>query len=170
MVGTPTDKEKLNFTLEKVCNILDEHKIDEWFIMHGTLLGIIREGSCIEGDDDLDILLPASSYENIKSIFKKEGFEFTSDFGIGDSTNILKTVPSDKYASIDFYMFEKNESGDVYHAWDNITVINCYPIIKKEWRSQTLNLPNEYLKKIINMYGENWQTPSGGGSPMNATF
>lgn len=170
MAGTATDKEKLNTTLEKVCNIFDKHKIEEWFIMYGTLLGIVREDSCIKGDDDLDFMVPASSFENIKSIFTEEGFQFTSDFGIGDSTNILKTVPCDKYASIDFYMFEKYESGDVYSRWSRVTATNCYPIAKKEWRSQTLNLPNEYLKKIINMYGPNWEKLSGASAPMNSTF
>lgn len=51
MSGINTDKEKLNRTLEKVCNILNENNINDWFIMFGTLLGIVRENSCIQGDN-----------------------------------------------------------------------------------------------------------------------
>ena len=57
MVGEKTDKEKLNNTLEVVVNILHEEDINDWFIFFGTLLGIIREDSCIQGDDDFDIMI-----------------------------------------------------------------------------------------------------------------
>jgi hypothetical protein len=48
MSGRPIDQEKLNNTLEKVCEILNKHNIHDWFISFGTLLGIIRENSRIE--------------------------------------------------------------------------------------------------------------------------
>lgn len=48
MAGIYTDKEKLNRTLEKVCSILNENNINDWFIFFGTLLGIVREDRCCE--------------------------------------------------------------------------------------------------------------------------
>jgi phosphorylcholine metabolism protein LicD len=40
-----------------IVNLLISMKIENWFIGYGTLLGIIRDESCIEGDDDIDIIV-----------------------------------------------------------------------------------------------------------------
>ena len=170
MAGAKTDKETLNRTLEKVCGILHENNINDWFIMYGTLLGIVRENSCIQGDDDLDIMINCD-YQHLRNAFEKKGFNFmVGHYGIKNPDTILKSYPTQEFASIDFYMFEKHESGDVYSRWSNVIATNCYPFVQKEWKSQTLNLPNEYSKKLINMYGKNWQIPGHASAPMNAKF
>jgi len=158
MSGIYTDKEKLNRTLEKVCSILNENNINDWFIFFGTLLGIVREDSCIEGDDDLDIMINCD-YQKLRSIFEKEGFIFTSKYRIKNPDTILKTEPCDKYGSIDFYMCNVNESGDFYTPWHRVKASESKPFITKEWRSIILNLPNGYLQKIISMYGKDWEIP-----------
>ena len=38
----------------------------EWFIFFGTLLGPIRDGRLIYGDDDIDIYVPHKNRQNIK--------------------------------------------------------------------------------------------------------
>ena len=158
MAGIYTDKEKLNRTLEKVCNILNENNINDWFIMFGTLLGIIRENSCIQGDDDLDIMINCD-YQKLRSTFEKESFIFTSDYGIQNPDTILKTEPCDRYGSIDFYMCDVNEYGDFYTPWHRVKSRESKPFIAKEWRSTTLNLPNGYLEKLVSMYGKDWEIP-----------
>jgi hypothetical protein len=165
MAGTKTDKEKLNRTLEKVCSILNENNINDWFIMFGTLLGIVRENSCIQGDDDLDIMINCD-YQHLRSTFEKEGFNFTSDFGIKNSEKILKSKPCDKYASFDFYMCDVNEYGDFYTPWHRVKSRKSKPFTTKEWRSTTLNLPNGYLEKIVSMYGKDWEIPQSGSCRM----
>lgn len=158
MGGESTSKEKLNRTLEKVCGILNENNVSDWFIFFGTLLGITRENSCIEGDDDLDIMIDYS-YEELRSIFEKEGFSFVEDKVIKNPSTILKTKQCDKYASIDFYICETNEAGDFYTPWHRVLATQSRPIRSKRWRSVILNLPNSYLEKIIAMYGEDWKIP-----------
>ena len=54
-MGNNNSQEKLNNTLIKITNLLNENNIHDWFIGYGTLLGIVREDSCIENDDDIDI-------------------------------------------------------------------------------------------------------------------
>jgi len=158
MAGINTDKEKLNRTLEKVCNILNENNINDWFIFFGTLLGIVRENSCIQGDDDLDIMINCN-YQKLRSTFEKESFIFTSDYGIQNPDTILKTEPCDRYGSIDFYMCDVNEYGDFYTPWHRVKSRESKPFITKEWRSTTLNLPNGYLEKVVSMYGKDWKIP-----------
>ena len=62
------NNEKLNRTLEKVCNILHTEGINDWFIFYGTLLGIV-EDKRIEGDDDLDIVINCE-YSEIIALFQ----------------------------------------------------------------------------------------------------
>ena len=57
--------------LKDIKKILDEHKVSFW-LEHGSLLGAVREGKIITGDDDIDL---ATNYEplvaNISSISKQ---------------------------------------------------------------------------------------------------
>lgn len=166
MAGTATDKEKLNHTLEKVCSILNENNINDWFIFFGTLLGIVRENSCIQGDDDLDIMISIDSFENARTILLDEGFKLQIDNG-----RILKTKPCDRYGSIDFYVCNVNASGDFHTPWHGVISTNSYldltlkTFITKDWKSTVLNLPKDYEQKLVNMYGD-WKTPSGRHCPI----
>jgi len=164
MGGIRTDKEKLNRTLEFVANILHKESINDWFVFFGTLLGIVRENSCIQGDDDLDIMINCD-YQQLRNIFEKKGFVFTSKFGIKNSKTILKSEPTQEFASFDFYMCNVNESGDFHTPWHGVVSTDSYvnvdakTFIYKEWSSTVLQLPNNYESKIINMYGSNWKVP-----------
>lgn len=156
MSGSYTEKEKLNFTLKKVSKILNENHINDWFIFFGTLLGIIRENSCIEGDDDIDIMI-SHDYQKLRDVFESEGFKFTSAHGIGGSKRILKSVPTHEFCSFDFYICE-DIMGDYLSRWQNV-IVKDVQIEKKEWDSVLLNLPNDPIPKLEKMYGENWRTP-----------
>lgn len=156
MSGESTNKVKLNRTLEKVCDILNKNDIHDWFIVFGTLLGIVRENSCIHGDDDLDIMIH-HDYQDLRSVFEKERFTFTSKFGIRNSDTILKTEPCDKYGSCDFYMASV-EGKNYFTAWQNVEFQNV-EIESKEWESVHINLPKNSEVILEKLYGTNWRTP-----------
>lgn len=156
MAGIKTDKEKLNRTLEKVCCILNVNSINDWFISFGTLLGIVRENSCIQGDDDLDIMINYD-YQKLRSVFEEQGFTFTSKFGIKNPDTILKTEPCDKYGSFDFYMASVKDK-NYFTAWQNVVFQNV-EIETKAWRSVHINLPKNSEAILEKMYGTNWRTP-----------
>ena len=50
----PINCEQLFFNLTEVCRILEEFEIRYW-ISHGTMLGLYRDGGLIPWDDDADI-------------------------------------------------------------------------------------------------------------------
>ena len=64
-------KEKLNDTLLYIVNLLIKNNLKNWFIGYGTLLGIIRENSCIDKDDDIDIIIDKEYFNKILDILKK---------------------------------------------------------------------------------------------------
>jgi hypothetical protein len=166
MAGVKTDKEKLNRTLEVVVNILHEENINDWFIFFGTLLGIVRENSCIQGDDDLDIMINCD-YQQLRNSFEKRGFFFMQGkHGIKNPDKILKSEPTQEFGSIDFYFCEVN-GADYYTPWHSVKAKNCLPLYKQSWKSTVLNLPNDYMGKIVLMYGEDWKIPRPGHCPTN---
>ena len=84
--GNINSQDKLNRTLLVIIKILNVNNIKNWFVGYGTLLGIVRENSCIDGDDDNDIVCDILNYETIKKTLTKHGFTFENI----DSTYILK--------------------------------------------------------------------------------
>ena len=172
MAGIYTGKEKLNRTLEVVANILHEENINDWFIFFGTLLGIVRENSCIQGDDDLDIMINCD-YQHLRSAFEKKGFTFMQGkYRIKNPDTILKSEPTQELGSIDFYMCNVNQSGDFHTPWHGVIATNSYidinnkSLIKFPWSNTVLNIPNNYKEKLVNMYGD-WKTPQSRSCKMH---
>lgn len=168
MGGTKQTRECLNHTLLYVTTLLNNNNITNWFIGYGTLLGIIREDSCIHGDDDVDIIIDKKSYELLKNLLIEKGFKIEYGFGINKSTNILKTKPTSDYSSVDFYMATLNENGDFNDVWEKVIWSNCFQngkLIEREWNGRILYLPNNYETKLINRYGETWKIPQDTKGP-----
>ena len=157
--GNLNSKEKLNKTLLTIIKILNDNNIKNWFVGYGTLLGIVRENSCIEGDDDNDIICDINNYDKVKLILAKNGFTF-QDRG---SKYILKTNETDSYSSVDFYMSEVDNVGNFKDNWEHVTWSNCYTsdtkLIEYQWNGSILYLPNNFITKLRNRYGENWRKP-----------
>lgn len=153
-------KDKLNCTLKDISELLHKNDIKQWFISYGTLLGIIREDSCIQGDDDVDIILSNEYRNKIQEILPTIGiqkFEFLTN-------NFIKTdLNHSKYTSVDFYFSSIDQSGNFNDSWNSVIWSECYidnnELIKRNWNETTLNLPNNYEQKLVNRYGDNWMTP-----------
>ena len=156
--GDKFSDELLNNTLIKIINILNNENIDNWFIGYGTLLGLIRNESCINADDDIDIMIDIKNKENIYNIIKKYNFKY-----IINKTNFIKLSINEKLPTIDFYLCNVDEETSNFNdTWENLIWSNCKPIIKKKWKNIQINLPNNAELKLENKYGYNWRTPING--------
>jgi hypothetical protein len=168
MGGIRVNKKSLNSALKKIANILNNASIDEWFISYGTLLGIIREDSCINGDDDVDINICINHRMQLYFLLISNGFKIWID-----KPDFIKTLPTEEVGSIDFYFYEM-KGGLCNDTWNKIIWNNCVDesgsFIKKEWGGAILNLPNDPKQKLKAKYG-NWEVPAdgnmGGDSPYN---
>ena len=165
MAGNICSAEKLNLTLLKIAHCFKKNNFKMWFIAYGTLLGIVRNNSCINGDDDIDIICDNNDFHLLKKILIQDNFELEYGYGIGESTKIIKTKETEKYASIDFYMTDVNLDGDFYDGWEKVIWEKCFVNKKKEfinleWQGINLNLPKDYIKKLRGRYGANWTIPS----------
>ena len=147
-------EEVLNNTLYKISNILNNENVNGWFIGYGTLLGIIMNNSCIDKDDDVDILIDIKNKDLIDLIIKKYNF-----LKIINHKNFYSIYINSNLSLIDFYFCKVDNLGNYADNWENVVWTNVNPIKKRNWHNTTLNIPNNYEKKLINRYGENWRTP-----------
>lgn len=156
MVGQKYTSKQLNNTLLCLIKLLNKYDIKGWFICYGTLLGIVRENSCIDGDDDIDIVIDKKYYNKLKEILINNNFLIEYRYGINNNNTIIKTLISTEYASIDIYMCDIDEHGNYNDLWNKLLIKNCIDLIKKTWMDNILYLPNDYTTKLINRYGETW--------------
>lgn len=175
MAGISEKADKLNFSLMKISKILNKNKFDEWFIAYGTLLGIVRNNSCIDGDDDIDIICNMNDYQKMREILIKENYELEFGFGINESKKIIKTKASSDSASIDFYMTTVDDNGNFNDLWEGVIWSNCYKektkeFIKLNWNNTTLNLPADFHRKLRKRYGFFWRIPQNNKGNQNYSY
>lgn len=168
MGGVPQRASKLNKTLEHVVDILDENNYTDWFLAYGTLLGIVRNNSCIEHDDDIDIICNINERSRLIEILEKNNFKLFTDDDLNPGPKsfkdgIVKTFGTEEYVSIDFY-FADVKDGSYFDRWEYVDWTNCYineekEFVKYKWNDRVLNLPNDAELKLERRYGKNWRTP-----------
>ena len=163
MVGRKETSEKLNKTLLFLITLLNNNNIKEWFVCYGTLLGLVRENSCIDNDDDIDIIIEKSNYDIVKKILIENNFKLIYNYGIENSKYIIKTNYTSDYCSIDIYMGEYINNKNIKDLWNNLTINDCFldtenkTFIEKKWNGQNIYYPNNYEKILFNRYGKDWK-------------
>ncbi|MEK9767907.1 MAG: LicD family protein [Betaproteobacteria bacterium] len=157
MAGDNETKEKLNNTLSLVASLLNEAELDNWFVAYGTLLGIIRDNSCINNDDDVDIIIDKTHANQLRDILNENNFTLLIDHEL-----IYKTKATEEYASVDFYLASVTPtSGVVYNdTWDRTPWTNCAPLARLSWKNTTLLIPNLAEQKLQRLYGPGWLVPA----------
>lgn len=164
MAGDKNSTEKLDRTLVRIVQLLQQHQLTNWCIGYGTLLGIVRSEHCIENDDDVDILIDGSYFHKLHKILSDSGFKTTTSYGIGNSTSIVKIESSSEYSSVDFYCCKYNDATKDFHdTWEKVVWSKCKDeddkFISKEWNGVILQLPQQYIEKLVGRYGQDWRTP-----------
>jgi len=171
MSGYPERAEKLNYTLHWAADMLTKKGIDKWFICYGTLIGVLREGSCIHGDDDVDIMVPRENWDDLYDGIKKANMEnYNTDW---TKENVIITRKAEKVHQVDFYICDIAENGDWYDSWNKVTWTQCFDengnLPTAMFQGRPVNIPFNAEKKLVNRYGPRWTqriergTPEGDG-------
>lgn len=158
MAGYPEKAEKLNYTLHWAVDMLEKKGIDKWFIAYGTLLGVVREGSCIHGDDDVDICVAREHWDDLYDGVKKANMENYNPQWTKE--DVIITRKAEKVHQVDFYICDVNENGDFYDAWEKVTWGSCLDENGKLptmlFQGRQVNVPNNPKEKLANRYGPTW--------------
>ncbi len=151
--------------------IIDIIKELDYFVFFGTLLGFVREGYLIEGDDDIDIYVNKKQKEKLISLLKKNNVDVDLNLSVNKGEYLLqiKRTINNKHTIFDFYFFE-DDIDDLYivERWNfgalthdpskhlRTPKIFIYPIQKIIIRSHEFNIPanSKYVCEFL--YGRNW--------------
>lgn len=163
----------LRIGLTKMSSFLRLNNI-EYFPFFGTLLGLVREGKPIEGDDDIDFYVNISEYENVKSLLLSLGFKI--DYGEFPNHTTCFIQASGylerEFVRIDFYFFDRDIDPDfLIEKWNflgkpedpNSFLRLPKPLVfpLREISFFDFIIPVPCYPEIIcdYLYGVNWKTP-----------
>jgi len=136
----------------------------DYLIFFGTLLGIVRFKSPIQGDDDIDFLINKKDFSKLKKIMNENKFAIVKEDA--DYIGFNKVSLSEAH-TIDFYGFDIDEE----FIWLNKTFYaNCLIKLDRhklkipqdiifETYTNNLNLkiPKHPKKVLEYIYGEKWE-------------
>lgn len=111
-------KKKIDLNFKKVIKILDEHKIQYW-LCHGTLLGVIRDKQLIPWDHDIDIAVWDSKKiaNKIKNLICKNNFYLKKKYYQDDGL-LTFTKLGGREVDINFYKKKKFFKDEIaYVRW-----------------------------------------------------
>lgn len=144
------------------------------FVFFGTLLGLIRDGQPIVGDDDVDFYVDVQHFETVKAVLIASGFELDFNSPPNHTSWFLQAngMIDGHQIRADFYFFDQStDEHFVIEPWNFMGTLNdggshlrvpktlLFPIESRRIGSSEINLPAcpevicEYL------YGIEWQTP-----------
>ena len=156
MGGKPQTLSKLSSSLLTTVDILFSNNITRWHISYGTLLGIVRDGNPIDGDDDVDINIPTQDTELVAKALQDAGVKVSKCEGM------LRLNLGKNTAPVDIYQCDLSDKGDYTLRRINDTWTECYENLENEtfetieWNGRNLNVPKNYKQKLQNIYGKDW--------------
>ncbi len=144
----------LKSTLQSVVSQLQGTDI-RWAVSFGTLLGLVRDGDPIDGDDDIDIVVPRRYADQVRALMTDAGFEVNLDRAditqFRDSNGVL----------IDFYYLNETSKSSNYDycvVWEDLP-LKLEPIATLQWNGLTINIPAESEQFLTDNY-DDWKTPT----------
>lgn len=144
--------------------ILDEHHV-QFLIMHGTLLGAIREHDFIKHDIDIDTcVINENALIELIPLLKEKGLLLCRHI-----PHVIYTFIKDN-VYIDVYIVNKLQGliRPFYVRYLERIIPRKYFIMpgKIKFIGETFRIPNHSLQLLEFWYGENWRTPIS-DSPSN---
>lgn len=158
--GQQSDK-LLQATLT-VCQLLKFRNIPHC-VGFGSLLGLVRNGRPIPGDDDVDLCVPETYHQEVLEIVRESGFTFTRNSRTFCQINIQEVA-------VDFYFFVETDV-DCRFEWHFLTAEDdpdnhlwipkdlFLPFKENMYWGQPVNTPAKPLQFIKFIYGPKWDVP-----------
>ena len=173
MAGPPLPVDSLNFSILFFSKVLIENKC-EHFLFFGSLLGITRNLSAIDGDDDVDFYVNQNDYFLIVEILQKLDFKICFE----DTPNHTKYFIQangkiqDHIIRVDFYFYDAGSDNEfLLERWNFLgdpekeelllktPKIIIFPLKKFLFKSVFVNLPKSPELVCKFLYGADWKVP-----------
>jgi len=157
--------------LIKISNIFTDV---EHFIFFGGLLGLVRDGDMIEGDDDIDIYVNSKDREQILTHLKSSDFNVDLESWPNNTPYFLQAT---RYVEgiktlVEFYFYEDEVNSQfVRDRWNFLGSVNkqnthilvpkhiLFPIKTITYFDTDISVPANPEKICQFLYGREWRAP-----------
>ena len=151
----------------------------EYWLDFGGLLGVVREGDMIEGDDDMDICATTAELEKVVAYFDDINKDPQGLYQVSKNTMSrvcgdyegktlmlyhVRPRSGDSAALLDLFFFEDDGGGDLRSMWtheDDTFVDTIFPVQKfyvEKW-GFSVSIPNKPTNRLIEKYGKDFMIP-----------
>ena len=173
MAGNSLSQASMKSALVKFSKELQKNKI-EHFIFFGTLLGLIRDGRPILGDDDVDFYVNKNYYNKFKDLLSSLGFDLDYSSVPNHTKHFIQVHGHINNIQIraDFYFYDSNtDENFLLEPWNFLAKPNdkfymlklpkplVFPLKVKSFEGTEVFIP-QYPEIVCEfLYGKNWSIP-----------
>ena len=159
-VSVEIQKKNLIYFSKKLKNI-------DYFVFFGTLLGLVREGNIIQGDDDIDLYVNVKDKKNIFNILKNSPYKKTKNSS--DYFLQFKRKYNNESSIVDIYFYEDlnkdyiKEKHNFFGLYKyslftlHIPKKIIFPIQIKNFFNVDIKLPSKPKMVCSFLYSQNWK-------------
>jgi len=147
--------------LEIIVDHLNKNKLN-YFVSGGTLLGIYRDGDLIEWDYDIDIDIYRETYNELMKVIKIISEEYSYPYRIGNNIFHPKVSIFINKVKVSISCLTQGIINNkyMYRPRTRIKKDICHPTKDYKFKENIIiKVPNNIVKYLISLYGENWETP-----------
>jgi len=157
--------------LRYVTTALNNRGVKYW-LDFGALLGVIREGDMIVGDDDTDLGVSTDDLEAVEdvlaevedetsySVKKSDVYRRCADF-TGESLMLYQIRGEGSLLDIFFFEPDNDILRSMWTSDDDTTISTVFPVQEiyvPAW-GFSVNIPADPVARLVGKYGEDYMTP-----------
>lgn len=173
MAGNSLSQASMKSALKKFSEELQKNKI-EHFIFFGTLLGLIRDGGPIVGDDDVDFYVNQIFYNRTRDLLSSLGFNLDYSSAPNNTKHFIQVNGQLDNIQVraDFYFYNSNlDENYLLEPWNFLANPNdknnvlklpkplVFPLKIIPYEDTEVFIP-QHSKIICEfLYGKNWSIP-----------